>query len=102
MYAAKHVTIGRDTLFAAQCYIGGGDYEIDDPTRPPIQQGAETRGVSIGDGCWLGAGVKVIDGVSIGDGVVLGSGAVATKDIAPLSVAVGVPANVIKKRGEAA
>ncbi len=100
VYAAKHITIGRDTLFAAQCYIGGGNYEIDDPTRPPIQQGAETHGVTIGDGCWLGAGVKVIDGVTIGDGVVLGSGAVASKDIAPLSIAVGVPAKVIKRRGD--
>lgn len=100
VYAAKHVTIGRDTLFAAQCYVGGGRYYIDDPTRPPIQQSGEPRGVSIGDGCWLGAGVKVIDGMTVGDGVVLGAGAVVSKDLASLSVAVGVPAKVIRLRGE--
>lgn len=101
VYAAKHITIGRDTLFAAQCYIGGGKYHIEDPTQTPIQQSAEAQGVSIGNGCWLGAGVKVIDGITVGDGVVLGAGAVVTKDIEPLAIAVGVPAKVIKKRGEA-
>lgn len=99
LYATKHITIGRDTLLAAQCYIGGGNYDIADPTRPPVEQDAETCGVVIGDGCWLGAGVTVIDGVTIGDGSVLGAGAVATKDLAPLSIAVGVPAHVVKTRG---
>jgi len=101
VYAAKHITIGRDTLFAAQCYIGGGQYHIEDPTQAPIQQSAEAQGVTIGNGCWLGAGVKVIDGITVGDGVVLGAGAVVTKDIEPLAIAVGIPARVIKKRGAA-
>jgi acetyltransferase-like isoleucine patch superfamily enzyme len=99
VYSAKEVTIGRDTLLAAQCYVGGSMYHFEDPTIPPIQQGSYAEGVYIGDGCWLGAGVKVIDGVTVGDGVVLGTGAVVTKDIDPLSVAVGVPAKVFKKRG---
>lgn len=98
VYAAKEVTIGRDTLLAAQCYVGGAMYQFDDPNVPPIQQGAYANGVSIGNGCWLGAGVKVIDGVTVGDGVILGTGAVVNKDIPALSVAVGVPAKVIKTR----
>lgn len=100
LYAVKRLSIGANTLLAAQCYVGGSMYYFDDPTVPPIQQGSYARGVSIGDGCWLGASVKVIDGVTVGDGVILGTGAVVTKDIEPCSVAVGVPAKVIKKRGE--
>jgi acetyltransferase-like isoleucine patch superfamily enzyme len=42
--------------------------------------------------------VKVLDGVTIGRGSVIGAGAVVTKDIPPFSVAVGVPARVIKTR----
>ena len=98
VYAVRETTIGRDTLFAAQCYVGGSMYHIDRTDTPPIQQGSYASGVSIGDGCWLGAGVKVIDGVHVGNGVVLGSGAVVNKDIEPFTVAVGVPAKVIKKR----
>jgi acetyltransferase-like isoleucine patch superfamily enzyme len=52
----------------------------------------------IEDDCWLGDGVKVLDGVTIGRGSVIGAGAVVTKDIPPFSVAVGVPARVIKTR----
>lgn len=98
VYAVKEATIGRDTLFAAQCYIGGSMYHIERTDIPPIQQGSYANGVFIGDGCWLGAGVKVIDGVKVGEGVILGTGAVVNKDIEPFTVAVGVPAKVIKKR----
>jgi acetyltransferase-like isoleucine patch superfamily enzyme len=98
VYAVKELNIGRDTLFAAQCYVGGSMYHFERPDIPPIQQGSYANGVSIGDGCWLGAGVKVMDGVKIGDGVILGTGAVVNKDIEPFTLAVGVPAKVIKKR----
>ncbi|MBD3304812.1 acyltransferase [candidate division KSB3 bacterium] len=98
VYAVKHATIGRDTLFAAQCYVGGSMYHIDRTDIPPIQQGSYADGVSIGDGCWLGAGVKVLDGVTVGDGVILGAGAVVTNNIEPFTVAVGVPAKGIKRR----
>jgi serine O-acetyltransferase len=42
------------------------------------------------------AGAKVIGPVRIGRGAVIGANAVVTKDIPPFSVAVGVPARVIK------
>jgi acetyltransferase-like isoleucine patch superfamily enzyme len=98
VYAVKEITIGSDTLFAAQCYVGGSMYHFERTDIPPIQQGSYANGISIGDGCWLGAGVKVIDGVKVGDGVILGTGAVVNKDIEAFTVAVGVPAKVIKKR----
>jgi len=98
VYAVAETSIGRDTLFAAQCYIGGSMYHIDRIDIPPIQQGSYANGVTIGDGCWLGAGVKVLDGVTISDGVVLGSGAVVNKNIEPFTVAVGVPAKIMKQR----
>ena len=98
VYAVNHVNIGKNTLFAAQCYVGGSMYHIERTDIPPIQQGSYADGVTIGDGCWLGANVKVLDGVTIGDGVILGSGAVVNKDIPPFTVAVGVPAKVIKQR----
>jgi acetyltransferase-like isoleucine patch superfamily enzyme len=98
VFAVKETAIGRDTLLAAQCYVGGSMYHFERTDIPPIQQGSYANGVSIGDGCWLGAGVKVIDGVKVGDGVILGTGAVVTKDIESFTVAVGVPAKIIKKR----
>ena len=52
--------------------------------------------ISIGNNVFLGHGSTVLPGVTIGDNVVIGAGAVVSKDIPSNSVAVGVPARVIK------
>ena len=97
--SAKKVDIGKNILFAAYCYvIGGGDHLTDRTDIPIIAQGQIVRGITIEDNCWLGAGVKVQDGTVIGRDSIIGSGAVVTKDISKFSVAVGVPAKVLKKR----
>ncbi|MDO5832246.1 MAG: DapH/DapD/GlmU-related protein [Methanobrevibacter sp.] len=46
---------------------------------------------------WLGANVTILPGVTIGNNVVVGAGAVVTKDIPDNSLALGVPAKVIRK-----
>ncbi|MGQ9872335.1 hypothetical protein [Leptodesmis sp.] len=46
----------------------------------------------------MGHRVSVLDGVTIGQGCVIGAGAVVTKDIPPYSIAVGVPAKVVGSR----
>lgn len=54
--------------------------------------------IKIEDDIWLVAGAIVLDGLNIGKGSVIVAGAVVTKIIPPYSVAVGVPARVVKKR----
>lgn len=56
--------------------------------------------VKIGNGSWLGGGVIVLPGVTIGDGCVIGAGSVVTKDIPSNSLAVGNPCRVIRKINE--
>lgn len=92
------VKIGKDCLIASHTGIYGNNHNFSDPTLIIREQGLTCKGIVIGDDCWLGTGVKVLDGVTIGRGSVIGSGAVVTKDIPPYSVAVGVPAKVIKQR----
>lgn len=62
--------------------------------RDHIGQGGEIR---IGNDVWIGANVTILPGVTIGDNVVIGAGAVVTKDIPDNSLAVGVPAKVVKE-----
>lgn len=54
------------------------------------------KGITVGDNVYFGYGCVVLPGVTIGDNVVVGAGAVVSRDIPSNSVAVGVPARVIK------
>ncbi|HEU4618303.1 MAG TPA: acyltransferase [Gammaproteobacteria bacterium] len=58
--------------------------------------GESFRPVTIGRRVWIGANVTVLSGVTIGDGAVIGAGAVVTADIPARTIAVGVPARVIR------
>lgn len=52
--------------------------------------------IVIGDNVHIGTNAIIMPGVSIGSNCVIGCGAVVTKDIPDNSIAVGVPARVIK------
>ena len=52
--------------------------------------------ICIGNNVYIGQGAFIMPGVTIGDNCVIGAAAVVTKDIPANSVAVGIPASVIK------
>lgn len=52
--------------------------------------------VILGNGVFIGSGATVLQGITIGDGAVIGAGAVVTKNVAPHTTVVGVPAKPIK------
>jgi len=56
----------------------------------------ETAEVRIERGAWIAPACIILQGVTIGERSVIGTGSVVTKSIPPYSVAVGVPARVIK------
>lgn len=100
IYSGSAVSIGNNVLFAASCYIfGDGAHRSDRTDIPIIQQGQElSKGITIEDGAWLGAGVKILDGVTIGRDSIIGAGAVVTSSIPPYSIALGIPARIVKTR----
>lgn len=53
--------------------------------------------IDIGAYCWLGFNVAVMRGVTIGEGCIIGAGSVVTKDLPPWSLAAGNPARVIRQ-----
>jgi acetyltransferase-like isoleucine patch superfamily enzyme len=92
------VEIGDSALIADNVYISDFDHRFDDLTVPITQQGVAKSRVRIERDVWLGTKVTVCRGVVIGEGTVVGANAVVTKDLPAFSVAVGVPARVIKDR----
>lgn len=55
-----------------------------------------TKPIVIGNNVFIGNNVIILPGVTIGNDVIIGAGAVVSKDIPDNSLAVGVPARVIK------
>lgn len=94
--AVRDVVIGDHVLTANNVYISDNLHDYEDITRPVMHQPVQfKRGVSIGAGCWIGENACII-GARIGKNCVIGANAVVTHDIPDYSVAVGVPAVVIR------
>jgi acetyltransferase-like isoleucine patch superfamily enzyme len=92
--AAKSITIGANTMIAAECSINDCDWHgLYNRTRPFRC----TKPVVLGNNVWLGARVIVCKGVTIGDNSVIGAGSVVTSDIPANVVAAGNPARVVKE-----
>lgn len=91
---ADLVTIGPLCQIASEVRILTSTHVIG-----PHEQRARdrlTHPVTIGAGCWIGAGATILPGVTIGDGCIIGAGAVVTKDCKPDGIYGGVPAKLIR------
>jgi len=98
VFSASRVRIGTSVLLAAYTYIIGGDHEFEDQSKPVLAQARVSSGVTLEDGVWTGAGVKILDGITVGSRAVIGAGAVVREDVPAFAVAVGVPARVVSRR----
>ncbi len=95
--ACEHMRIGKNVLCADGIYISDNLHGFEDINSRIIDQPLTVPGpVTIEDEVWLGEHVCVLPNVTIGKHSVIGSNSVVTKDIPEYSVAVGVPAKVIK------
>jgi acetyltransferase-like isoleucine patch superfamily enzyme len=56
--------------------------------------------ITVGNNVFIGYGSVILPGVTIGDNAVIGAYAVVTKDIPKNTIAVGIPARVIKSVDE--
>ncbi len=94
------IDIGDDVWTGHNVYITDQNHGYEDITRPISQQSQPERAVSIGAGSWLGYGTVVLPGARIGAHVTIGANSVVTGEIPDRSVAVGVPAKVIRRYEE--
>ena len=102
IFSASRVSVGRDTLIAAYCYLIGGDHAQSDPSRPINAQERHSAGITVGHEAWLGAGAKILDGVTIGDRAIVGAAAVVRESVPPGAIAAGIPARIVGQREGAA
>lgn len=94
------IEIGSGVMIASNCALYSYDHGLV-RARPIREQPLTTKGpIVIGDEAWLGVGVVVVSGVRIGNGAAIGAGSVVTHDIPDAAIAHGVPARLVKTRGE--
>lgn len=99
-----HTHVEAEITIGDRCDIGPsvefitGSHRIGPPSR---RAGSGTaQSIRVGNGCWIGAGARILGGVTIGDGVVVAAGAVVTRDIPPHTLAAGVPARIKRDLGQ--
>lgn len=94
------VSCGDGVRIASHASLVGFNHGFDDLDLPIYRQKHESRGIIIEDDVWIGANAVVVDGVTIGRGAVIAAGAVVSKDVPPMTVVGGVPAKVLRYRGQ--
>lgn len=98
MYGLGGVSIGDDVHISAHTVIIASEHNYENLGTPLFSKEMKGKGITIEKSVWIGANAVILDGVTIGTGSVIGAGAVVTENIPAYSIAVGVPAQVIKKR----
>lgn len=87
-----NVMIGQNVRFHSQ------NHKFDRIDIAMREQGVVSKGIVVGNDCWIGAGSAILDGVSIGNGCIIGGNTLVNKNIPNYAVAVGNPVKIIKFR----
>jgi len=92
------IEIGNHCLIGPNVVMRTAGHEFADTGVLINAQGHLIGNIQIDQNVWIGAGSIILGGVKIGKGAIIGAGAVIVSDIPAMSIAVGVPAKVIKYR----
>ncbi len=93
LYNKDKIIIGDNSVISQGAFLCTASHDISDKFNKLI-----TRPICIGDDCWVAADAFIGMGVSLGDGCVVGARAAVFKDVNCWTVVGGNPATVIKKR----
>jgi acetyltransferase-like isoleucine patch superfamily enzyme len=92
------IELGEATLLADWVYMCDFDHVFSDIHVPIKDQGIVKSPIRVGPDVWVGTKATILRGVHIGRGCVLAAHCVVNVDIPDYSVAVGVPARVVRNR----
>jgi len=98
IYGHGGVEIGDQTLVSMKATILSSNHGTAGRNRDIRHQPDILLPTKIGRDVWIGAHAVILGGVTIGDGCVVAAGAVVSKDLPAYSVAMGVPAKVVRTR----
>lgn len=94
---ARRILIGANTAIAARVTITDINHPYKDISLPIDKQDIEVEEVVIGEDCKIYNGAVILPGVHIGKHCVIGANSVVNINIPDYSVAVGMPARIVKR-----
>lgn len=113
IHLGHHIRINRGCTFVSYSEISIQDYAIIGEfvsirdanhgmsRRGPMRfQPHTSKPIRIERDVWIGRGTCILPGVIIGEGSVIGANSVVKQSIPPYSVAAGIPAKIMKERGD--
>ena len=83
------------SLVEDDVFVGPGVTTTNDDTMN--RRGASLRGARLRRACRVGGGVVLVPGVEVGEEAYVAAGAVVTRDVAPRTVVMGVPARAVRE-----
>jgi len=94
------ILIGEYVFTAGHLYmIAGGNHTFERKDIPIWKQPSISKGgIIIEDDVWIGASATILDGVKIRTGSIIGAATLVHRKMPAYSVAIGNPAQIIKKR----
>ena len=81
-------------------FVAPGVVLTNDPTAGRRGDNQELRGAVLRRACRVGGGAVLLPGVEVGEEAFVGAGAVVTRDVAPRTLVVGVPARAVREVAE--
>ena len=90
--------IKANTLVSSFVYFVGGDHIADRTDVPIISQGRTSKGILIGEGCWIGTHVVISDDSTVGKDPIIGAMGIVNGSIPEFSIAGGIPAKDLRDR----
>jgi acetyltransferase-like isoleucine patch superfamily enzyme len=94
------VYIGEGSGLANNCMIITSTHRYRNAKRIPFDNVVDLKPVIIREFVWVGWDVTIMAGVEIGEGAIIGGGSVVTKNVPPLAIMIGNPAEVIGYRSK--
>ncbi len=75
------IEIGNEVVMGENVKIYDHNHQYKDLHTPINKQGFSYSPIKIGNNCWIGSNVTILNGVTIGDNCVIGAGCVIYKDV---------------------
>jgi UDP-2-acetamido-3-amino-2,3-dideoxy-glucuronate N-acetyltransferase len=104
---SSHTFICEGVTIEDEVFVGHGVVFVNDPDpratadgRPMTETDWQVIPTRVCRGASIGSGAVILGGVTIGSGALIGAGAVVTRDVAPGTVVAGVPARLLRMRGQ--